>query len=79
MRAKLEWNCDQITAIEAQFLSVSPRGTGGTPAARMYGAVNERWVVNLCGKSVRYLVTFSPDGNGGTFYWIAREPSSQGF
>ena len=79
MRAKLEGNCDQISSIETQILFVSPRGTGRTPAERMYGGVNERWVVNLCGKSIRYLVTFTPDGDGGTFYLISREPSSQDF
>ena len=78
-RAKLEWSCDQITSIETQILSVSPRGTGGTPAARTYSGATERWVVNLCGKSIRYLVTFTADGDGGTFYLITREPSPQGF
>lgn len=76
MRAKLEGNCDQISSIETQILSVS---LGGTPAARTYSGANERWVVNLCGKSIRYLVTFTPDGDGGTFYLITREPSPQGF
>lgn len=73
MLARIQTQCDRIESIETQVVSVNPIGTGNTEAAWKYGSVNERWVVNLCGKSIPFAVTFTPDGQGGTFFQISRE------
>ncbi len=73
MWAKVETKCDRIDSIETKVISVNPVGTGNTPGSRKYGSVNERWVVNLCGKSIPFSVTFTPDGQGGTFFSTSRE------
>lgn len=73
MWARVETKCDRIDSIETQVIKINPSGTGNTEAARKYGSVNERWVVNLCGKSVPFSVTFTPDGQGGTFFSTSRE------
>jgi hypothetical protein len=73
MWAKVETKCDRIESIETQVISVNPIGTGNTAGEKKYGSVNERWVVNLCGKSIPFAVTFTPDGQGGTFFSTSRE------
>ena len=37
------------------------------------GRVRERWVVTLCGRGTPFLVTFTPDGKGGSFVSLSRE------
>jgi hypothetical protein len=73
MWARVETKCDHIESIETQVISVNPIGTGNSEGARKYGSVNERWVVNLCGKPIPFAITFTPDGEGGTFFNISRE------
>lgn len=68
-RAKFSANCaDTIESIQTQILRVNPIGTGNTAAAVQYGSVDERWVFSLCSQNIPFLVTFTPDGNGGTFF-----------
>jgi hypothetical protein len=73
MWAKVETKCERIESIDTQVIAVNPAGTGNTEGERKYGSINERWVVNLCGKSIPFSVTFTPDGQGGTFFRISRE------
>jgi len=73
MWARVETKCDRIDSIETQVIKINPVGTGNTEGSMKYGSVNERWVVNLCGKSVPFSVTFTPDGQGGTFFSTSRE------
>lgn len=72
-RAKLEVNCRSVDQIETRILKKNPIGTGSTLASRKFGSVDERWVVRLCEKEVPFLVTFTPDGEGGTFFMTSRE------
>lgn len=72
--ARAETKCERIESIDTQVITVNPVGTGNTESAKKYGSVNERWVVNLCGKSVPFFLTFTPDGQGGTFFSTSREP-----
>lgn len=73
MLAKVETKCDQIDSIETQLIKVNPVGTGNTAGAKRYGSTEERWVINLCNQSIPYAVTFTPDGQGGTFFATSRE------
>jgi hypothetical protein len=73
MMAKAQEKCDLIDSIDTEIIKINPVGTGKTPASIKYGSSEERWKVNLCGKQVPYLVTFTPDGNGGTYFSTARE------
>lgn len=73
MWARAETKCDRIDSIETKVISVNPVGTGKSEASRKYGSVDERWVVNLCGNSIPFSVTFTPDGQGGTFFTTSRE------
>jgi len=70
-RAMFEQKCDRVDSINARVVAVNPVGTGNTEASRMYGSVDERWVVTLCGEAKSYAVTFTPDGSGGTFFRVS--------
>lgn len=65
--------CDRIDSIETKVVSANPIGTGGNEMSRKYGSVDERWLVRLCGESIPFSVSFTPDGKGGTFFNISRE------
>ena len=62
--------CPAPSAVEAKILPTSyvPRnpqyrlGTGTV--------VREMWNVTLCGEKIRFLVTFWPDGSGGSMFGI---------
>jgi hypothetical protein len=71
--AKIETKCDHIDSIQTKIIKTNPIGTGKSVASREYGSVDEKWVVNLCGTSIPFLVTFTPDGQGGTFFRTSRE------
>lgn len=71
--AKVETGCKQVDAIQTQLLRENPIGTGKSAAARQYGSVDERWTVQLCGKTIPFAVTLTPDGKGGTFFSTSRE------
>jgi len=73
MWARVETKCERIESIDTQVIAVNPAGTGSTEGSKKYGSINERWVVNLCGKSIPFSVTFTPDGQGGTFFSTSRE------
>jgi hypothetical protein len=72
--AKSETKCNRVDSIDTKVIAVNPVGTGDTEASRKYGSVNERWVVNLCGMSVPFSVTFTPDGQGGTYTGTSHKP-----
>lgn len=71
--ARIETKCDRIDSIQTQIVKTNPIGAGQSKASKKYGSVEERWVVNLCGKSIPFAVTFTPDGQGGTFFSTSRE------
>jgi hypothetical protein len=73
MWAKMETQCKQIDSIQTQALKVNPVGTGETEGSRKYGSVEERWIVNICNKEIPFLVTFTPDGQGGAFFSTSLE------
>ncbi len=69
MRAKIYAKCDQVDSINTQIVKVHPVGvTGLSAAAKKYGRTDELWTVSLCGQQVPVSVTFTPDGEGGTFF-----------
>ena len=77
-RAKFLANCNgPIDNIQTEVLRTHPPGSTGVSAAAMkYGSIVERWTLNLCAKNVPFTVTFTPDGNGGTFFSSRNETVS---
>ena len=71
--AKIYAKCEKIDSIQTQALRTNPVGTGKTAASLKYGSVEERWSVKLCEQTIPFLVTFTPDGVGGTFISSTRE------
>lgn len=71
--AKMEAKCDRIDSIQTEIIKINPVGTGKTAGSRKHGSVDERWVVHLCGKAIPFSVTFTPDGQGGTFFSTSLE------
>lgn len=70
-RAKFEAKCDRVDSIDTSVTKVYPPGSNSrrlSLGAQQHGAIQERWVVNLCGKSLPYVVMFTPDGHGGTYF-----------
>ena len=51
--------CDSVDVVKTYILGSSSSGKSF-----------ERWVAILCGKEVPYLFTFTPDGEGGTFFSV---------
>ena len=73
MQAKIYAKCERIDSIQTQILKTNPVGTGKTAASIKYGSVEERWAVNLCGQNMPFLVTLTPDGEGGTYFSTSRD------
>ena len=68
--------CKKIDLITVAQIRVNPPGTGDSVASRQYGSVEERWTVSACGNSTPYLVTLTPDGEGGTFFRTVEDRQS---
>ncbi len=66
--AKIQAKCNKVDSISTQIIKINPIGTGKSVASKKYGSVDERWSVSLCNKNISYLVTFTPDGEGGTYF-----------
>jgi len=61
---------EQCTDRKVQKTAVIKVGPDGHPAS-------ERWTIDQCGKSVNYIITYTPDGVGGYDYDIhAEEPAA---
>ena len=73
MQAKIYAKCEHIDSIQTQVLKINPIGSGKTAASVKYGSVEERWSANLCGQNMPFLVTLTPDGEGGTFFSTTRD------
>lgn len=73
MQAKIYGKCERIDSIQTQILKINPVGSGKTAASVRYGSIEERWVANLCGQNMPFLVTLTPDGEGGTFFSTTRD------
>jgi hypothetical protein len=71
--ATLQAKCKKVDSVHTEVLAVNPPGTGDTENKKKYGSVDERWTVQLCGQTIPYRVTFTPDGQGGTFFSTSRE------
>jgi hypothetical protein len=70
MYGRAALRCTDITAVESRVLPASY--VPGNPQYRIGTGtvVREAWNVTLCGKQVRFLLTFWPDGSGGTMFGI---------
>ncbi|MDD3775519.1 MAG: hypothetical protein PHV08_06135 [Sulfurovaceae bacterium] len=68
LMAKIQAKCNKVDSISTQIIKINPIGTGKSAASKKYGSVDERWSVSLCNKNIPYLVTFTPDGEGGTYF-----------
>jgi hypothetical protein len=66
--AKIYASCERIDSFQTKILKINPVGSGKTAASIKFGSVEERWVANLCGQSMPFSVTLTPDGEGGTFF-----------
>ena len=77
-RAKFLANCNApVDKIQTEVLRTHPPGSAGSSAAaKNYGSVDERWTLSLCGKNLPFAVTFTPDGQGGTFFRTTNETVS---
>jgi hypothetical protein len=63
-------NCRSVSAVEARILPedyvpANPQYRLGTGKV-----VRETWTATLCGEKTRFLISFWPDGKGGTFFGI---------
>lgn len=65
--------CQRVDSVETSVVSVSDVIAGNRAGAMTAGTVQERWVALACGRSVSLLVTFTPDGSGGSFISVEGE------
>ncbi|WP_260295853.1 hypothetical protein [Sedimenticola hydrogenitrophicus] len=76
--AKAYTRCDRVESIQTEILRINPAGPKPLPASSQPGSVDERWTVAICGRKVPVLVTFTPDGQGGTFFRTTIEQTGPG-
>jgi hypothetical protein len=72
--AQAALGCDRVDSIVTTVLTlptVEEKNADGV-VIRGHGA-RERWVAGGCGRQVAYLVTFTPDGKGGSYWNVARD------
>jgi hypothetical protein len=62
--------CDRIDSIDVQTLKVDSNVKGNAAGHVTQGNIDERWTAKLCGQQIPFLVTFIPDGKGGTYMRI---------
>ena len=64
------WNCPTLEAVEAVILPSSYKPTGAATRPEAGRGTYESWNATLCGKKVRFLVTFWPANQGGMMFTI---------
>lgn len=64
-------NCRSVDSISTSVVSV-PDAIVADPTGHIVGGgdVVEHWVASACGQTAAFVVTFTPDGQGGTFMSI---------
>ena len=72
--AKAKTGCDHVDSIDTEILSV-PNDIQGNKAGIIVGGgdTKERWVATACGKTSSTIVTFTPDGKGGSYMAVQPE------
>lgn len=68
--AKAASKCERVESIQTHVLRVDPAVKANASGAATEGNIDERWTVRLCGAEMPFLVTFIPDGKGGTFFRV---------
>ena len=58
--------CERVDSINVQTLHVDPDVRGDSSGEVISGNIEERWTASLCGQEAPFLVTFIPDGRGGS-------------
>jgi hypothetical protein len=66
-------NCKQVDSIQTSIISVDKDLQGNAAGKIVKGDTSERWVASACGKTVSFLVTYHPDGQGGSFLAVHQE------
>lgn len=66
--------CQNVDAISMSIVSV-PSDLQANAAGRIVGGGEtvERWLASACGQNVGFIVTFTPDGQGGTYMTVQAE------
>ncbi len=65
--------CDKIDSVKTTVLSVKGELKGNSDGMVTEGITTERWVASACGHDIPFLVTFTPDGEGGSFISVKTE------
>lgn len=73
LQTKAITRCESVESIRTEVLMVAPNLKGNAAGAVTSGRIQERWTATACGQSIPYLITFAPDGVGGTFIGVTRE------
>lgn len=66
-------NCKQVDSIQTSILSVDKDLKGNAAGKVIKGDTSERWVATACGKTAGFRVTYTPDGQGGSFISVRPE------
>jgi hypothetical protein len=73
MIATARLKCPNIDSIFTEVLNVDPAIKGNTEGSVVKGNIEERWTARACGREAPFLVTFVPDGKGGTYFKLHEE------
>ena len=64
--SKVAENCPTLDGVEAQILSPAYKPVDAATRPEAGNGTYESWTATLCGKSVKFLITFWPASEGGT-------------
>jgi hypothetical protein len=72
--AMAKTKCKTVDSISTSVVSV-PKDIQGNSAGKIVGGgdIVERWVATACGQTAPFLVTFTPDGQGGSYMSVKAE------
>lgn len=65
--------CKSVERLRTSILGVEGEVRGNLDGEMTSGTTRERWVASACVSEVAFLVKFTPDGQGGSYYEIEPE------
>ncbi len=73
MYAKAKTNCPKVDSIVTELLQADPSAKSNSAGMLVEGKIEERWTAMLCAQEAKFRITFTPDGNGGTYFGVKPE------
>lgn len=70
---KTQTKCQTVEAIRVEPIRNDQNLKRDDQGVVTQGNIDERWIAKACGQDIPFLITFIPDGKGGSYYRVRRE------